>query len=73
MERSQRRSFTDDCKRQAVDLLASSGRSIGSVANAAPNERPLGSFPSAREWNAAGDGPDADTDAFDGPAFEKGE
>ena len=27
-----RRSFTDDYKRQAVDLVASSGRSIGSVA-----------------------------------------
>jgi transposase len=32
MEGRQRRSFTDDYKRQAVDLLASSGRSIGSVA-----------------------------------------
>src|SRR5437762_14249318 len=32
MERRQRRSFTDDYKRQAVDLVASSGRSIGSVA-----------------------------------------
>ena len=32
MERSERRSFTDDYKRQAVDLVASSGRSIGSVA-----------------------------------------
>jgi len=32
MERRQRRSFTDDYKRQAVDLIASSGRSIGSVA-----------------------------------------
>ena len=31
MER-QRRSFTDDYKRQAVDLARSSGRSIGSVA-----------------------------------------
>src|ERR1700692_4193053 len=31
MERRQRRSFTDDYKRQAVDLVASSGRSIGSV------------------------------------------
>jgi transposase len=31
MER-QRRSFTDEYKRQAVDLVASSGRSIGSVA-----------------------------------------
>ena len=30
MERRQRRSFTDDYKRQAVDLVASSGRSIGS-------------------------------------------
>ena len=28
----QRRSFTEDYKRQAVDLVASSGRSIGSVA-----------------------------------------
>jgi transposase-like protein len=27
-----RRSFTDDYKRQAVDLVASSGRAIGSVA-----------------------------------------
>jgi transposase len=32
MERRQRRSFTDDYKRQAVDLVASTGRSIGSVA-----------------------------------------
>jgi transposase-like protein len=32
MEERQRRSFTDDYKRQAVDLLASSGRSIGSAA-----------------------------------------
>jgi hypothetical protein len=32
METRQRRSFTDDYKRQAVDLVASSGRSIGSVA-----------------------------------------
>jgi hypothetical protein len=32
MEIRQRRSFTDDYKRQAVDLMASSGRSIGSVA-----------------------------------------
>ena len=32
MERRQRRSFTEDYKRQAVDLAASSGRSIGSVA-----------------------------------------
>src|SRR5947209_2196748 len=32
MERRQRRSFTDDYKRQAVDLVGSSGRSIGSVA-----------------------------------------
>jgi transposase-like protein len=32
MEGRQRRSFTDDCERQAVDLVASSGRSIGSVA-----------------------------------------
>jgi transposase len=32
MEARQRRSFTDDYKRQAVDLVASSGRSIGSVA-----------------------------------------
>jgi transposase len=33
MQRSERRSFTDDYKRQAVDPVASSGRSIGSVAN----------------------------------------
>src|SRR5205085_3223377 len=32
MEARQRRSFTDDYKRQAIDLVASSGRSIGSVA-----------------------------------------
>jgi transposase len=32
MERRQRRSFTEDYKRQAVELVASSGRSIGSVA-----------------------------------------
>lgn len=32
MERRQRRSFTDDYKQQAVDLVASSGRSAGSVA-----------------------------------------
>lgn len=32
MERRQRRSFTEDYKRQAVELAASSGRSIGSVA-----------------------------------------
>jgi transposase len=32
MEGRQRRSFTDDYKRQAVDLVASSGSSIGSVA-----------------------------------------
>jgi transposase len=32
MERRQRRMFTDDYKRQAVDLVASSGRSIGAVA-----------------------------------------
>ena len=32
METRQRRSFTDEYKRQAVDLVTSSGRSIGSVA-----------------------------------------
>jgi transposase len=32
MEGRPRRSFTDDYKQQAVDLVASSGRSIGSVA-----------------------------------------
>ncbi len=32
MEGRQRRLFTDDYKRQAVHLVASSGRSIGSVA-----------------------------------------
>jgi transposase len=32
MQKRRRRSFTDDYRRQAVDLVASSGRSIGSVA-----------------------------------------
>src|SRR5437879_2504771 len=32
MQGRQRRSVTDDYKRQAIDLVASSGRSIGSVA-----------------------------------------
>jgi transposase len=32
MEGRRRRSFTDDYKRQAVDLVASSGRSVWSVA-----------------------------------------
>jgi transposase len=32
MEGRLRRSFTDDYERRAVDLVASSGRSIGSVA-----------------------------------------
>src|SRR4051795_13757732 len=32
MEGRQRRSFTDDYKRQAVDLVASSSRSVGLVA-----------------------------------------
>ena len=32
MKHRRRRSFTDEYKRQAVDLVASSGRSIGSVA-----------------------------------------
>ena len=32
MEIRQRRAFTDDYKRQAVDLVALSGRSIGAVA-----------------------------------------
>jgi transposase len=32
MEGRQRRSFTNDYKRQAVDLVASGGRSVGSVA-----------------------------------------
>jgi transposase len=32
MQHRRRRSFTDEYKRQAVDLVASSGRSIGSVA-----------------------------------------
>jgi transposase len=32
METRQRRSFTNDYKQQAVDLVVSSGRSIGSVA-----------------------------------------
>ena len=44
METRQRRSFTDDYKRQAVDLVASSGRSIGSVA------KELGLRDSVRRW-----------------------
>jgi|SRR3954451_8597962 transposase len=32
MPERQRRSFTEDCKRQAVELAVSSGRPIGSVA-----------------------------------------
>ncbi len=32
MEKAKRRSFTEDYKRQAAELVASSGRSIGSVA-----------------------------------------
>ncbi len=44
MEGRQRRSFTDDYKRQAVDLVASSGRSIGSVA------RELGPRDSVLRW-----------------------
>ena len=32
MERRERRAFTDDYKQQAVDVVASSGRSVGSVA-----------------------------------------
>ena len=32
MERRQRRSFTDDYKQQAAELVGSSGRSVGSVA-----------------------------------------
>ena len=32
MEKPKRRSFTEDYKRQATELVASSGRSIGSVA-----------------------------------------
>ena len=32
MEKLKRRSFTEDYKRQAAELVASSGRSIGSVA-----------------------------------------
>ena len=42
MEGRQRRSFTDDYKRQAVDLVASSGRSIGSVAKELGLRAPLG-------------------------------
>ncbi|WP_456717454.1 MULTISPECIES: transposase [unclassified Bradyrhizobium] len=38
------RSFTDDYKRQAVDLVASSGRSVGSVA------KPLGLRDSVLRW-----------------------
>src|ERR1700730_8975083 len=44
MEGRQRRSFTDDYKRQAVDLVASSGRLIGSVA------QDLGLLDSGLRW-----------------------
>jgi transposase-like protein len=50
MEGRQRRSFTDDYKRQAVDLVASSGRSIGSVAK----ELGLRDSVLRRWWNSAG-------------------
>jgi transposase len=51
METRRRRSFTDDYKRQAVDLVASSGRSIGSVA------KELGLRDSVlRRWNNVGPG-----------------
>ena len=54
MEGRQRRSFTDDYKRQAVDLVASSGRSIGSVA------KELGLRDSVlRRWVEAGREPTA--------------
>jgi hypothetical protein len=49
MEGRQRRSFTDDYKRQAVGLVASSGRSIGSVANLACAIRCCGAG-----WNNVG-------------------
>ena len=57
MERSQRRSFTDDYKRQAVDLVVSSGRSIGSV----PKELGLRDLVLRRwvELRGAGRGPTA--------------
>ncbi|WP_410052289.1 transposase [Bradyrhizobium sp. SZCCHNRI30512] len=41
MGERQRRSFTDDYKRQAVDLVATSGRSIGSVAKELGMGEPL--------------------------------
>ena len=37
MERSERRSFTDGYKRQAVDLVASSGRSIEQIHTRKPS------------------------------------
>jgi transposase len=45
MEGRQRRSFTDDYKRQAVDLVVSSGRSIGSLAPPAAARRPTPQAP----------------------------
>ena len=50
MEGSRRRSFTDDYKRQAVDLVTSSGRSIGSVAK----ELGLRDSVLRRVWNNVG-------------------
>jgi hypothetical protein len=41
MEGRQGRPFTDDYKRQAVDLVASSGRSIGSVAKITSRSWPI--------------------------------
>jgi hypothetical protein len=45
METRQRRSFTDDYKRQAVDLVVSSGRSIGAMAIGPKLPRPSSTLP----------------------------
>ena len=54
MEGRQRRSFTDDYKRQAVDLVASSGRSIGSgdaaVGGPRGGDRPFAARERGREY-----------------------
>jgi transposase len=59
MEGGQRRSFTEDHKRQAVELVASSGRSITSVAKGMRDSvlrgwvEKLGSEPTSAAWRPA--------------------
>jgi len=53
METRQRQSFTDDYKRQAVDLVASSGRSIGSVEGTRPARFRFAPF-GGTTWGRAG-------------------